>query len=207
MGVGSKAPLALDGAPADAADAADAEGVVKRDKYHGQRDEEGNPHGKGRMKLANGDAYDGEWEAGQMHGHGTHKWVSGAVYVGQWVAGVREGAGKYSWDPKSPSQTTPASFEYEGEFHENLRSGKGVYRWGNGESYEGQVLNDQRHGVGRFRWHGGREDVCRFAEGRMVGEGVRWSPDRLKAWRTQDGDLMDEISLDEAMRLQESIEA
>ena len=85
--------------------------------------------------------------------------------------------------------------------------GAGIYRWDNGEEYEGQVLNDQRHGVGRYRWHGGREDVCRFEEGRMVGEGVRWSADRSTAWRTQDGDLVDpEISLEEAMQLQESIE-
>ena len=55
------------------------------------------------------------------------KWhTSGAVYVGQWVHGQREGAGKYSWHPMSPSQTTPASFEYEGEFRANLRSGVGM---------------------------------------------------------------------------------
>ena len=69
MGVGSKAGLALDGAPDAAEEGGDV--VVKRDKYHGQRDEEGNPHGRGHMKLANGDSYDGEWEAGAMHGHGT----------------------------------------------------------------------------------------------------------------------------------------
>mgnify|MGYP007107843523 CR=1 FL=1 len=37
--------------------------------------------------------------------------------------------------------------------------------------------------------------------GRLVGEGVRWSADRQKAWRLRDGQLKEALSLDDARAL------
>ena len=38
-----------------------------------------------------------------------------------------------------------------------------------------------------------------------VGEGAQWSADRQKAWRVQDGEKGDEISLEEALTIAEQV--
>ena len=172
--------------------------MPKKDRYVGRKNREGVPHGQGRMELANGDLYDGEWAAGEMSGRGKHRWASGAVYEGDWLNGVREGRGRYCFTPRGTTY-------YEGDFKNDKREGTGVYMWSNDEKYEGGFVNDMRHGPGRFLWAGGREDISVFAEGRMVGEGVRWSADRQVAWKTQDGQQVEDIPVQAATQLEQSI--
>ena len=172
--------------------------MPKRDKYRGKRNKQGDPHGRGKMELANGDKYDGEWIDGEMSGRGTHKWASGALYEGEWVDGVREGRGFYAFTPRG-------STTYEGEFKADKRNGTGVYTWSSGEKYEGGFVDDRRHGPGKFVWSSERTDVCLFEAGRMVGEGVRWSANRLVAWRTKDGEEVEKIPIETAQQLEDSI--
>ena len=40
--------------------------------------------------------------------------------------------------------------------------------------------------------------VCRFRAGSPVGDGVRWSADRRRAWRMSDGEPRGEMPLEEA---------
>ena len=47
--------------------------------YEGERDSEGDPHGKGVMTFASGEVYDGEWKAGNMDGKGVMKFASGGA--------------------------------------------------------------------------------------------------------------------------------
>ena len=197
-GAAAAADVTLEEGPPAEAEALVIAPPLKRDKYKGSKDAEGNPHGRGIMRLGNGDFYDGEFVAGEMHGNGTHKWPSGAKYEGQWSEGVREGQGKYAFTPRG--LTT-----YEGEFRGNRREGTGIYRWSNGEQYEGSFLNDQRHGKGSFKWSSLREDVCTFEEGRQVGEGVRFSADKQKAWLIQDGQEVREIPVAEAQERAEKL--
>ena len=172
--------------------------MPKRDKYMGKKNKDGMPHGPGRMELANGDKYEGEWAQGEMSGRGKHRWANGSLYEGEWVNGVRDGRGRYCFTPRGTSS-------YEGDFKNDRREGAGVYVYSNDETYTGGFLNDRRHGPGRFLWASNREDVGCFEEGNMIGEGVRWSANRQAAWRTQDGQEVAEISVEAARQLEESI--
>ncbi len=61
----------------------------ERDEYEGERDAAGRPHGKGGQLYANGNQYDGAWDAGVRHGHGIQTWTNGDKYDGYWNAGVQ----------------------------------------------------------------------------------------------------------------------
>ena len=50
---------------------------------------DGQIHGKGAAKYANGDLYEGEFREGKRHGFGTMKYATGAEYKGYWVNGKR----------------------------------------------------------------------------------------------------------------------
>jgi hypothetical protein len=52
-------------------------------------------HGQGKMTCANGEAYEGQYEAGKKHGQGKFTFASGGVYEGQWEADKKYGQGKY----------------------------------------------------------------------------------------------------------------
>lgn len=74
------------------------------------------PHGKGKLKLKNGDFYEGEFENGAFCGEGRMVTTDGCEYVGQWKANSRHGKGKESW-------TNGNSFS--GEFEQDKKHGYG----------------------------------------------------------------------------------
>ena len=194
--------------------------IVSVDTYTGGYDNGGRRHGQGRMVYASGDVYEGGWKAGVKEGHGTCRYASGNVYEGEFKADVFEGHGTLWFADGNV---------YEGEFKAGVREGHGTYRSATGDVYEGEWKADVYEGHGTFRY-ATREDVYegewkagvreghgtyRFANGRVkvgryemnadVGEGVRWSTDRQKAWRLQNGAVAQEISLDEARQIAERV--
>lgn len=61
------------------------------------------------------------------------------------------------WDRKAQKEGLHATFyatnkdEYIGEWHDNKKEGKGVYKWlKKGEIYEGEWKNDMRNGFGNI---------------------------------------------------------
>ena len=48
------------------------------------------------MVYANGDYYEGEWEAGLRQGEGVLVYANGNVYEGQWEGDNKEGKGRFS---------------------------------------------------------------------------------------------------------------
>jgi len=48
---------------------------------------------------------------------------------------------------------------YEGQFIKGLPSGKGTYKWSNGDSYTGEWLEGFRDGVGAFTYKSGDKDT------------------------------------------------
>ena len=80
--------------------------------YEGTFDENGQPHGKGRMKFKDDDdfdrnVYEGEWIHGQMSGQGQMSFVSGDVYDGTFLEGVPHGPGQFTYasgDVSIPNQ-------------------------------------------------------------------------------------------------------
>ena len=161
-----------------------------RDRYVGEKNDKGEFHGKGSLRYANGETYEGTFLHDLQDGHGTHRWPSGASYEGEWIAGVRTGVGSYIF---------PDGAKFVGRFKANVREGaKGEYVWINGETYTGSFKADKRDGPGLFLWSSGRSDLCTFAKGLPKGEGVRWSADKQRAWRLKDGVQGEEMSLEAA---------
>ena len=57
----------------------------------------------------------------------------------------------------------------------------------NGCVYEGDFTGGAREGRGTYYWASGFAEIGRFKNGKGVGEGVRWSPDRAYALGLKDG--------------------
>jgi hypothetical protein len=59
----------------------------------------------------------------------------------------------------------PDGSEYEGQFRNNQKHGKGVMRWPNGEkTYDGEWENDTAKGYGTFTWQEGERTVIYTGE-------------------------------------------
>ncbi|KAG2495201.1 hypothetical protein HYH03_006807 [Edaphochlamys debaryana] len=121
-------------------------GVVKAgprpaDRYQGDTDTEGRPHGSGRMRYGSGELYDGQWRRGKRHGQGSYDNVDGFSYRGGWEDDVATGFGYARF---------PGGAQYEGEWLRGRRQGWGLLRGAQGEVYEGQWADDTLDGLGRF---------------------------------------------------------
>ena len=82
------------------------------------RDEQGLPHGLGRMVYANGVRYTGQWVHGQPHGKGMEERPDGDRYVGEWANGQPDGLGVHSFD---------SGARFESEFKAGAFCGHGVF--------------------------------------------------------------------------------
>ena len=51
-------------------------------------------HGRGVLRLENGDKYEGDFVAGRMHGVGRYVATDGSIYLGEFRDGLRHGLGK-----------------------------------------------------------------------------------------------------------------
>ncbi|KAG6616367.1 Radial spoke head 10 family protein [Phytophthora cinnamomi] len=130
-------------------------------RYEGQF-VEGKREGKGHMHYADGSVYVGDWKADVKCGQGMMTWMTPRGleellnpedatplerYDGEWFNDCQEGFGRHVWlvNPLSASATGSASRNgcsspsnlhdknwYEGEFHEGLRHGRGVFFYANG---------------------------------------------------------------------------
>lgn len=129
-------------------------------RYEGQK-HTGLRHGRGVFHYSNGGVYDGEWSGGRMNGYGKMIFSSGRVaYEGELKDDKFEGYGiLYNEEPeKSTGQFEYHDFSalgekwirYEGEFHNDIKDGKGKLFLTNGERFEGDFIDDKIHGRGKF---------------------------------------------------------
>ena len=114
-------------------------------KYEGERNAQGERHGKGKATLPNGDTYEGTYEHGLRHGKGKYIFNSQnkAVYLGEYQFNRKNGRGTFKY---------PDGSKYEGHWKDDKRHGYGVYFYGNGDVYGGEWNNDQRHGKGTYKY-------------------------------------------------------
>ncbi|NXU54512.1 RSPH1 protein, partial [Turnix velox] len=110
-------------------------------EYDGERNAEGERHGRGKALLPNGDIYDGEYEHGLRNGQGTYRFENGAFYTGNYLLNKKHGQGTFFY---------PDGSKYEGEWMNDQRHGHGVYTYANGDTYTGEWLNHNRHGQGTY---------------------------------------------------------
>ena len=160
-------------------------GANQKGKYTGYVDEHGEPDGRGKLEVENGDVYEGEWKNGKRHGQGIYTWAQGDLYTGPWRKNKRHGHGVFVWSDgrlydgeynmgKREGKgifTWPYGAKYEGEYKDNKRNGHGVYVKADGETYTGEYLNDRPHGRGVQTDSKGKV-LCqgKWSHGQFIGE-------------------------------------
>lgn len=65
-------------------------------------------------------------------------------------------------------------------------------------SFEGMFRGGKRNGRGKYQLTDGRVEIYRYVNDARVGDGVRWSANRKKAWRMNDGKVTKRVSIEEA---------
>ena len=65
-------------------------------------------------------------------------------------------------------------------------------------SFEGMFRSGKRNGRGKYQLTDGRVEIYRYVNDSRVGDGVRWSANRKKAWRMNDGKITKRVSTEEA---------
>lgn len=175
--------------------------------YQGPYNERGQRHGEGEMVWSNGDVYRGafacdtrqghgtltfappqnpnnaykdggeyvgDWHQDVMHGNGTRRYANGDVYMGEYRAGVRHGDGRFYYANGDL---------YWGKWQNNQMHGQGRYYYASGQRFEGLFLHSKRAGKGKLQRTDGTIEIFQYVNDQRVGQGVRWSADRSKAWR------------------------
>ncbi|XP_010167541.2 radial spoke head 1 homolog, partial [Antrostomus carolinensis] len=131
-------------------------------EYDGERNAEGERHGRGKAQLPNGDRYDGEYERGLRSGQGTYRFKNGAYYTGEYLQNKKHGKGVFFY---------PDGSKYEGDWVDDQRHGYGEYTYANGDTYTGQWFNHNRHGRGTYVYKDtGSKYVGRWVNGNQEGE-------------------------------------
>lgn len=87
------------------------------DRYEGDVGADGQPHGQGRMVAPNGDRHEGAYRRGLAHGWGVLVCANGVRYAGEFRDGEADGHGAMTWPG-------PHGGRFEGEW----RGGKPVPR-------------------------------------------------------------------------------
>ena len=106
----------------------------RNEKYLGDRDENGNAHGKGTFIDMHGNIYEGSWKNHQRHGKGTMEYANGDIFEGQWEDGVRSGIGVLLYANGD---------RYEGSFRDDAKEGPGRHYYIKSKKiYDGEWHND-----------------------------------------------------------------
>lgn len=125
--------------------------------------------------------YVGDWQNNYMHGHGTRRYANGDVYVGEYEKNQRHGNGRFYyangdlyWGPWQHDQ-----------LHCTTSTEKEVarYYYASGQRFEGTIQHNKRVGKGKVQRTDGRLDIFQYINDERVGQGVRFSAKRTKAWR------------------------
>jgi hypothetical protein len=102
--------------------------------------------GKARVQYANGDVFEGFYDANQKRkGKGTYTYKGEdqitTAYEGDWVNGLKEGYG---------TQTYPDGSRYLGQFEAGMIHGDGSYIYQNGDVYSGSWNKGKKEGFGTY---------------------------------------------------------
>lgn len=123
----------------------------------------GMKHGHGKLIMADGSYYEGEFKEGEIEGHGFRKWQhNGNSYSGEFHLGELHGYGVLNY---------PDGSQYKGEFFKNSRHGNGIFVDKFGNEYEGTWYNNKQHGHGILTLCNGDIYEGDFIHGRRQGHG------------------------------------
>lgn len=153
--------------------------------------------GEGTLHFSDGSEYVGNWNQNKMHGQGTRRFPNGNVYSGNYREGKRSGNGRCYYANGDM---------YVGEWGNDQMNGFGRYYYNNGQCFEGFFWEGKRNGMGKYQLTDGRVDIYRYENDARVGEGVRWSANRKKAWRLLDGKVKGRVTLQAATEIAQRCE-
>ena len=122
----------------------------------------------GRIDYEQGNFYLGEVKAGtnQRHGRGVDVILAEEnpfILEAWWKDDDSNFRGRLIW---------ASGDVYEGEVHNEVRTGKGTYRWPNGERYEGDWLDGNQHGQGTMHYVNGDRYEGQWANDEESGKGT-----------------------------------
>lgn len=123
------------------------------------------------LRLPSGDQYVGETAGGRREGRGSYFFRNGDVYVGEFRANVFHGVGVLRKAPFSINGYSCVGREYQGEFRDGLRAGRGTQRSGFGDTYEGGFADDTYHGRGTMVFANGDRYEGDWDRGQRTGHG------------------------------------
>ena len=163
---------------------------------------------KGKIKYANGDFYEGEWDNDGPHGEGVLVWFDGTKLTGRFNGFSGNGKIEYAsgslyegpWNEKGPNGQGVWHIgnrtDY-GEYKDGFRVGKGRMEWDDGDWYEGDWNDMGANGQGVWRIgnhtdRGEYKDHCRVGKGRIEWDNGDWyeggwndkGPNGQGVWRT-----------------------
>ena len=100
-------------------------------------------HGKGILRFANGDFYEGSFKQGYRDGMGRYTLEKGKrIYSGEWKRSLRHGKG---------TEIFPDGSRYEGMYAKDRFEGVGKLEKSN-TVYEGEFKQGRKHGHGKMTW-------------------------------------------------------
>ncbi len=163
-----------------------------------QRDGMRIPDGVGVGIHADGRRYIGTWSKGGRSGKGTTEFRDGSKHTGQYNSDRENGPGVLVRADgrqmqgtfidgllQGPGVLKDRSGNYEGEFKDGLRHGRGIFRYIRGDLYRGDWVSDRRHGNGTMNFSTGEEYVGSWIKGEMEGAGQLTNTRGLSVYRGQ----------------------
>jgi hypothetical protein len=114
----------------------------------------GMPSGDGVAEYSGGGRYEGAWVDGRYNGQGTMEYVGGITYTGEWKHGKRHGHGRLQY---------PSGVVYDGGFQFGRMHGRAVMTSPKvGFQFTGTFEKGFVNGTGRLVWPDGKADARDF---------------------------------------------
>ena len=142
--------------------------TIPRVQYEGERNQEGEYHGKGQIIFPNGEVWEGEFKDGEPYnGKGIYVYPNGDKYAGEYKDGERNGQGTLTYTNGE---------KYVGEFKNDLPNGQGTHTWVSGQKYVGDFKDGLRNGRGTLTLPSGAKYVGEFKNDKGNGQGTLTLP-------------------------------
>ena len=92
------------------------------------------------------------------------------IYNGEYMGKVYDGEWKNDMREGKGIEIWPDGDRFEGHFLNDLRDGRGIYYYYDGERHEGYYKNGKKEGIGLFYYTNGDLKVCNYFNDKQIGK-------------------------------------